>query len=39
MPLYVVKEATLVSGRVNPKCMLLRPGLVLTTVCLKRPPA
>jgi ABC-type oligopeptide transport system substrate-binding subunit len=39
MPLYVVKEATLVSARVNPKCMLLRPGLVLTTVCLKRPPA
>jgi ABC-type oligopeptide transport system substrate-binding subunit len=39
MPIYVVKEATLVSARVDPKCMLLRPGLVLTTVCLNRPPA
>ena len=31
-----MNEATLVSARVGPKCMLLRPSLVLTTVCLKR---
>ena len=36
VPLYVVSEATLVSKRVPKRCMLLRPGLVLTTVCLKR---
>ena len=36
VPLYVVSEATLVSKRVPKECMLLRPGLVLTTVCLKR---
>jgi peptide/nickel transport system substrate-binding protein len=35
VPLYVVSEATLVSKRVPKRCMLLRPGLVLTTVCLK----
>ena len=33
-PIAVLNEATLVSGRVG--CMLRRPGLVLTTVCLKR---
>ena len=31
---YVMREATLVSGRVG--CVLRRPSLVLTTVCLKR---
>jgi peptide/nickel transport system substrate-binding protein len=36
VPLYVVSEATLVSKRVPKRCMLLRPGLVLTTVCLQR---
>ena len=36
VPLYVVSEATLVSKRVPKRCMLLRPALVLTTVCLKR---
>jgi len=35
VPLYVMSEATLVSKRVPKRCMLLRPGLVLTTVCLK----
>jgi ABC-type oligopeptide transport system substrate-binding subunit len=35
VPLYVVSEATLVSRRVPKRCLLLRPGLVLTTVCLK----
>ena len=34
-PTVALYEATLVSARVNPKCMLRRPGLVLTTVCLK----
>jgi len=34
VPLAVLNEATLVSGRVG--CMLLRPGLLLTRVCLKR---
>ena len=34
VPVAVLKEVTLVSGRVG--CMLRRPGLVLTTVCLKR---
>jgi ABC-type oligopeptide transport system substrate-binding subunit len=33
-PTAALNEATLVSGRVDPKCMLRRPGLVLTTVCL-----
>jgi hypothetical protein len=33
-PFFVLNEATLVSGRVG--CMVLRPSLVLTTVCLKR---
>ncbi len=33
-PIAVFNEATLVSGRVG--CMLRRPGLVLTTVCLKQ---
>ena len=33
-PIAVFHEATLVSGRVG--CMLRRPGLVLTTVCLKQ---
>ena len=36
VPIYVVSEATLVSARVPKRCLLLRPGLVLTTVCLKR---
>jgi ABC-type oligopeptide transport system substrate-binding subunit len=34
LPIAVLNEVTLVSGRVG--CMLRRPGLVLTTVCLKR---
>jgi len=34
LPIAVLNEATLVSDRVG--CVLLRPGLVLTTVCLKR---
>ena len=34
VPIAVLNEATLVSARVG--CMLRRPGLVLTTVCLKR---
>ena len=34
VPMAVLNEVTLVSGRVG--CMLRRPGLVLTTVCLKR---
>ena len=34
VPIAVLNEATLVSARVG--CMLLRPGLVLTKVCLKR---
>ena len=33
-PIAVLNEVTLVSARVG--CMLRRPGLVLTTVCLKR---
>jgi peptide/nickel transport system substrate-binding protein len=33
-PIAVLNEATLVSARVDRRCMLLRPGLVLTTVCL-----
>ena len=36
LPIAVLNEATLVSGRVPKRCMLLRPGLVLTTVCLKQ---
>ena len=36
VPIYVVSEATLVSKRVPKRCLLLRPSLVLTTVCLKR---
>jgi ABC-type oligopeptide transport system substrate-binding subunit len=35
-PTAVFYEATFVSARVDPKCLLLRPGLVLTTVCLKQ---
>jgi peptide/nickel transport system substrate-binding protein len=35
LPLYVLNETTLVSARVPPRCLLLRPSLVLTTVCLK----
>ena len=34
VPFFVLNEATLLSKRVG--CMLLRPALVLTTVCLKR---
>jgi peptide/nickel transport system substrate-binding protein len=36
LPLYVLNEATFVSARVAPRCLLMRPSLVLTTVCLKR---
>ena len=36
VPMAVYNEVTLVSKRVPRSCMLLRPGLVLTTVCLKR---
>jgi ABC-type oligopeptide transport system substrate-binding subunit len=36
LPIAVLREATLVSARVPRRCMLLRPGLVLTTVCLKQ---
>ena len=36
VPMAVYNEVTLVSKRVLRDCMLLRPGLVLTTVCLKR---
>jgi peptide/nickel transport system substrate-binding protein len=36
VPMGVLNEATLVSARVPKRCMLLRPGLVLTPVCLKR---
>jgi ABC-type transport system substrate-binding protein len=37
VPMGVLNEATLVSARVDTKkCMLLRPSLVLTTVCLNR---
>ena len=38
VPLSLLNEATLVSARVDRRCMLLRPGLVLTTICLKPPP-
>jgi len=34
VPFFVLNEATLLSARVG--CQLLRPALVLTTVCLKR---
>ncbi|MDQ3164472.1 MAG: ABC transporter substrate-binding protein [Actinomycetota bacterium] len=34
VPIAVLNEATLVSARAG--CLLLRPGLVLTTVCLKK---
>jgi peptide/nickel transport system substrate-binding protein len=34
-PLNVVHEATLVSDRVDPRCMVLRPVLDLAVVCLK----
>ena len=36
VPIAVLNEATLVSKRVPKRCLLLRPSLVLTTVCLKR---
>ena len=36
LPVGVLNELTLVSARVPKRCMLLRPGLVLTTVCLKQ---
>jgi ABC-type transport system substrate-binding protein len=36
VPMGVLNEATLVSARVPKRCMLLRPSLVLTTVCLRR---
>jgi ABC-type oligopeptide transport system substrate-binding subunit len=36
VPMGVLNEATLLSARVDTRCLLLRPSLVLTTVCLKR---
>jgi ABC-type oligopeptide transport system substrate-binding subunit len=36
VPLYVLRETTLVSARVPRACVLRRPSLVLTTVCLRR---
>ena len=33
---YVINEPTLVSSRVDPRCVVLRPILDLTAVCLKR---
>ena len=36
LPVGVLNELTLVSARVPKRCRLLRPGLVLTTVCLKQ---
>ena len=36
VPLYYLKEPTFVSKRVDPRCIVLRPFLDLTTVCLKR---
>ena len=36
LPIGVLNEATLLSARVDTRCLLLRPSLVLTTVCLKR---
>ena len=38
-PTVALYEATLISARVDRKCMLLRPGLVLTTICLRPPRA
>ena len=38
-PTVAFYESTLISARVDRKCMLLRPGLVLTTVCLRPPRA
>jgi peptide/nickel transport system substrate-binding protein len=35
-PMAVLNEATLISARVDRRCMVLRPGLVLTTVCLNQ---
>jgi ABC-type oligopeptide transport system substrate-binding subunit len=35
LPVAVLNEATIVSARVPKRCRILRPGLVLTTVCLK----
>jgi ABC-type oligopeptide transport system substrate-binding subunit len=36
VPLYRLRETTLVSARVARACVLRRPSLVLTAVCLKR---
>jgi hypothetical protein len=33
--LSVLNEPTFVSDRVDPRCIVLRPGLVLSAVCLK----
>ena len=33
--LSVLNEATFVSSRVDPRCIILRPALDLTAVCLK----
>ena len=35
VPTYLLQETTLVSARVPRACVLRRPSLVLTTVCLK----
>jgi peptide/nickel transport system substrate-binding protein len=35
LPVGVLNEVTIVSARVPKRCRILRPGLVLTTVCLK----
>jgi hypothetical protein len=35
IPTFFTKEATLVSNRVDPRCIVLRPRLDLTAVCLK----
>jgi peptide/nickel transport system substrate-binding protein/oligopeptide transport system substrate-binding protein len=39
LPVFVFNEATFVSARVPPRCLLRRPSLVLTTVCLERVPS
>jgi peptide/nickel transport system substrate-binding protein len=36
VPMGVLNEVTLISARVPSECLLLRPSLVLTTVCLRR---
>ena len=36
VPIDFLKEATFVSKRVDPRCLVLRPALDLVAVCLKR---